>query len=508
MDATETFDFASISLTGVSLDGPYLYADPARIRADMAARALEVAQALLPGGQRDGEAWVAPSPFTPGSQLRVIVEGPEVGRWRDGEGCPGGDLLGLSTGLNIVRWGAKLDTEADLEALRHEAQEVAMHDAIACEWSGWSVDEGKEVSAPEEALVAPLPDAAAPRPLLMWGEDLDNLPPFEWLVEGMVPRHGLACLSGQPGAGKSFVALDLAMRVATGQDFFGREVQQGRVLFIAGEGLNGIGKRRRAWEVTYNGGLPVGSGFVICRQPMPFDQAGGPDLPEVLRQLEKELKANIAAHGPIALVVVDTLAACMTAQENDTDAMMRFLRGLQALTEAHGCAAFLLHHPSKAGSDAEGAGFFRGASALYGSLDVGLSLRRDKETGELVLNPNEKPAKDDEPSPMVGLRLVSVPLGHDPRGRAITSCVLELGTAPAHGGGSRKKAKAPTKAELLRPEVERLLVEKPMRVAEMLEALGHERDDQTQRNAVTKALKAMEAEGLVEQEGQTWQVKA
>jgi len=356
--------------------------------------------------------------------------------------------------------------------------------------------------------MAPSPGATAPRPLLMRAEELDSLPPFEWLVEGMVPRHGLACLSGQPGAGKSFVALDFAMRVVTGQDFFGRDERKGRVLFIAGEGLNGIGKRRRAWELTYNSGLPVGSGLVICRQPVPFDRAGESDLPEVLRQLAEELAADIAAHGPLALLVVDTLATCMTAAENDTDGMMRFLRGVQALTDAHGCAALILHHPPKAGSDAEGAGFFRGASALYGSLNVGLSLRRDKETGELVLNPNEKPAKDDEPSPMMGLRLVSVPLGNDARGRAITSCVLELGTAPAHGGAPRKKAKAPTQSELMRPEVERLLAEKPMRVAEMLEALGHERDDQTKRNAVTKALKAMEVQGLVEQKGQTWQVKA
>lgn len=508
MDAIPVFDFSKLFLGDIDLTGPEKYADPARIRADMAAHAREVTQALIPEVLHTATACIGRSPFKDGVDLHVIVVGPEAGQWQDADGRPRGDLLDLATRLKLDRWGVKPETDVDAQELWREAQQEAMHDFIGGGWSEWSVYNGDEAPTLAEAPPLPAPNIAVARPLLVWGEALDHLPPFEWLVDGIVPRHGLACLSGEPGAGKSFLALDLAMRVATGQDFFGREVQQGRVLFIAGEGLNGIGKRCRAWEAKHGGGRPVGPGLVICRQPIPFDQAGEPDLPEVFRQLEQELAADVAAHGPLALMVVDTLAASMTAPENDTDAMMRFLRGLKALTEPHGCSALVLHHPPKAGSDAEGAGFFRGASALYGALDVGLGLRREKATGELVLNPNEKPAKDDEPSPKMGLRLVSVPLGTDVRGRPITSCVLEVGSTPAPEGSPGKRPKAPTKAELLRPEVERLLAGGPMRIAGMLEALGHDRRDQARRNAISDVLKAMEAEGLVDREGQTWRGKA
>jgi hypothetical protein len=337
------------------------------------------------------------------------------------------------------------------------------------------------------------------------GDALDDLPPFEWQVEGIIPRRGLACLSGEPGCGKSFLALHLALCIATGQPFFGRAVTKGRVLFIAGEGLSGLSKRRRAWEKVYNGSRPVGPGLVVCRQAMPFDLAVPGKTPDVLAQLDEELRADCAEHGTLALVVVDTLAACMTAPENDTDAMMRFLRGLRGLTDAFNCAALVLHHPPKAGSDAIGAGFFRGAGALYGALDVGLSLRRDRETRHLVLNPNEKDAKDDEPSPPMGLRLVPVALGHDHRGKPITSCVLEACPLPPTTGMARGKAKTPTKAERMRPEVERLLQEQgAMKIADMLRALGHDVADQTQRNAISAALKALQADGLIVRDGQTW----
>lgn len=347
-------------------------------------------------------------------------------------------------------------------------------------------------------------EARRPPSLLVMGDMLDDLPPFEWQVEGIVPRHGIACLSGEPGCGKSFLALDLTSCIATGQPFFGRDVTKGRVLFIAGEGLSGLSKRRRAWEKVRNGGRPVGPGLVVCRQAMPFDLAVPGKTPDVLVQLDEELRADVAAHGPLALVVVDTLAACMTAPENDTDAMMRFLRGLRRLTDAFSCAALVLHHPPKAGSDAVGAGFFRGAGALYGALDVGLSLRRDRETRHLVLNPNEKDAKDDEPSPLIGLRLVPVDLGANRRGKPVTSCVLEECPLPGGAGKSAGKTKGPSKGERMQADVLRLLAERgPMKIADMLRALGNG-VGQAERNTIAKALGMLEASGLAARDGQVW----
>ena len=48
-------------------------------------------------------------------------------------------------------------------------------------------------------------------------QDVLNLPPLEWLVEDVLPVGGQAVLYGPSGEGKSFVALDMALAIASGQ---------------------------------------------------------------------------------------------------------------------------------------------------------------------------------------------------------------------------------------------------------------------------------------------------
>jgi hypothetical protein len=52
-------------------------------------------------------------------------------------------------------------------------------------------------------------------PLIAW-PDITFEPDEEWRVEGVLPRVGLACLYGGPGAVKTFILLDLFNRMASG----------------------------------------------------------------------------------------------------------------------------------------------------------------------------------------------------------------------------------------------------------------------------------------------------
>jgi len=72
---------------------------------------------------------------------------------------------------------------------------------------------------------------------------LTMMPPVEFLVEGLLPRNAFVVAYGLPGAGKSFFALDVAMSVAASRSWQGLATGSGAVLYIAGEGVGGIGKR-------------------------------------------------------------------------------------------------------------------------------------------------------------------------------------------------------------------------------------------------------------------------
>jgi RecA-family ATPase len=55
----------------------------------------------------------------------------------------------------------------------------------------------------------------------------------EWLIEGVIEHGGLAMLFGPSGHGKSFLSADWMMCVTTGTRWAGREVRQGRVIYVA-----------------------------------------------------------------------------------------------------------------------------------------------------------------------------------------------------------------------------------------------------------------------------------
>jgi hypothetical protein len=77
---------------------------------------------------------------------------------------------------------------------------------------------------------------------------LSDIRPTDWLIHGFFESDSMSLLFGDPAAGKSFVAIDLAACIATGKDWHGHKTKQGAVIYIAGEGMNGISKRFKAWS--------------------------------------------------------------------------------------------------------------------------------------------------------------------------------------------------------------------------------------------------------------------
>jgi RecA-family ATPase len=66
------------------------------------------------------------------------------------------------------------------------------------------------------------------------------MPPPRWLIRDWLPASSLILIYGEPGAGKTFVALDIAVAIATGRDWNGNKVARGIVLYIAAEGVAGL----------------------------------------------------------------------------------------------------------------------------------------------------------------------------------------------------------------------------------------------------------------------------
>jgi hypothetical protein len=215
--------------------------------------------------------------------------------------------------------------------------------------------------------------------------EIDAIPPPTWLVEGLVPETGLTFLYGKPGKGKSFISLDMALRIAYGLDWHGKECKQGGVLYIAGEGKGGYRNRVRGWHLHHDMKID-GELFRLLPRAVNFMK------PDDVAKLVRTVKAVV---GNARLVVVDTVARVLPgAEENASKEMGLFVAACDAIKEACGVAVIGVHHSGK--DEDRG---MRGSTALEGAGDAVLHLKRD-DNSKIVTVLTEKQKDGEEAQPL------------------------------------------------------------------------------------------------------------
>jgi hypothetical protein len=110
----------------------------------------------------------------------------------------------------------------------------------------------------------PAPAIFSLRDLLAW-----ELPPVRWAVPEILPE-GLTLLAGKPKLGKSWLAVSLALSIASGGVALGKQpVAQGEVLYLALEEnarrLQARARQLLAWTLRWTGRVWPRAGSPICR---------------------------------------------------------------------------------------------------------------------------------------------------------------------------------------------------------------------------------------------------
>lgn len=244
-------------------------------------------------------------------------------------------------------------------------------------------------------------------------------PPKQWLIKKTLEPRKLHTLIGESGAGKSFVALDMAWHIAHGIDWNGHSVKaKGDVVYIAGEGAEGVIDRCSAMSKHYGQPMPVN--FFVSDQGINFDVEA--DV-KMLVDVVKSCSANPA------LVIIDTLHRNFSADENSAKDIAALLKNLDAYMRVELGAAVLLVHHSGHGDKDRG----RGSSAIRAAVDVELVAKKDKD-GLIILSCSK--AKDFAVGEPLSFKLQTVELNHvDDDGEPVTSAV------PIYLGHAFKKTK-------------------------------------------------------------------
>lgn len=394
---------------------------------------------------------------TSGGQTEIVDAAPEVleraSEWLKGR--PVGDEA-FKTACGLRDFGLSLHQAlALLESHDGRPADILLPKVQHAYRYAQNAPGSKAASAEDFPTVEVLPkrERSKQKPLRL--SELAGHPPGPYLVKGLLQRGSDVVVYGAPGAGKTFVTLDLAFHIAAGKAWRERRVHQGVVLYLAYEGIGGLAKRAEALLRHHKDTTDVPL-YVVGADYNLREQAGRQALGADLAQLPEK---------PV-LVVIDTLARAMKGgDENSAQDMGALNDAVSALIQATGACVIRVHHSGK-----NKAGGARGSSALLGAIDTEIEV----DARQIV----PRKQRDIEPCEPLGFKLTPVVVGLDADGDEITSCVVEpAATVVERTAGLRGNAQlvwgvvcdvednAPFSKDLLRAQCDEFLPERNTRQA-------------------------------------------
>ena len=220
-----------------------------------------------------------------------------------------------------------------------------------------------------------------PFPLRWYGEQDSSLT-RRWLIKHTIPETGVGLLSGQWGTFKTFVAIDLAGAVMTGNPFAGRSVKRrGGVLFLAAEGSGEIPIRicglTEGKFPEYKSNLPF-AWIEGC--PTLTDKGAIEQLTHIAKEAADRMQSEFGVE--LVLIIVDTMsAAAGFADENSSSEGQLAMNVLTELSRRTGAFCIACDHFGKAVDTGT-----RGTSAKEGAADVVIACLGEKSLAGRVGN--------------------------------------------------------------------------------------------------------------------------
>ena len=265
------------------------------------------------------------------------------------------------------------------------------------------------------------PEGGAVDPLDgLWCEFLDldglaTLRPAEPLIKGLLYRETLTSITGAYGSLKTFVALDIALCVASGTTWHQREVRKGKVWYLLAEGVSGLRDRVSAWRDEW--------ALWNDAETSPLDLSGFRVLPRAVQVKDDTAWAmlcHLAARERPDLIVVDTKARFTAGyEENSASETGDVVARIDALKRLSGGTVLVVHHTGWSGDR------MRGSSAWGGALDTDILVEKtgDDSAPRAVVKVVKQ--KDAEPLKPFELQTRKVDLGVDVDGEIVTSLAFD-----------------------------------------------------------------------------------
>lgn len=235
-----------------------------------------------------------------------------------------------------------------------------------------------------------------------------------WLIESLWGAGAVGVIGGAPKSCKTWLALEMAVSVASGRPCLGRfpVPSPGPALLFGAEDapqqlkrrLESLARARGADFRTLDVRLIVESSLRLdCAQDL------------------QRLRLTLARHRP-KLLVLDPYVRLQRADENDVRQVSAILSALRELSRSYQTAVALVHHARKNGGDSPGQAL-RGSGDFWAWGDSNLYIARKRDA--LLLTVEHRAAASPPP---FSLHLLPRDAG---RGEAESPVRLEIQEAPS-----------------------------------------------------------------------------
>jgi len=237
-------------------------------------------------------------------------------------------------------------------------------------------------------------------------------PERRWLIESLWSEEAVGIVGGEPKCCKSFLALDMAVAVASGSPCLRRFAvpSKGPVLLYAAEDALHVVRKRLE-------GICNAAHLDFARLDLQVITA--PSLRLDLAADRESLSETIVLLRPRMLVLDPFVRLHRSIDENHSGEVAPLLAYLRDLQRLHKLAVVLVHHAKKGAARARAGQALRGSSEFHAWGDSNLYLRRSGESLNLSIEHRAAPS----PAPL--------PLGLVEEGPALALALCDSPGEPA-----------------------------------------------------------------------------
>jgi hypothetical protein len=249
-------------------------------------------------------------------------------------------------------------------------------------------------------------------------------PQTQWLIDGLWSDQAVGILGGEPKCCKSFLALDIAVSVASGSPCLRQftVARPGKVLLFPAEDSLPV-VRQRLDGIAAAAQVPFAS--------LPVEVITAPSLRLDTPADRQRLTNTVQQLHPV-LLILDPLIRLHRVDENDATQIAGLLSFLRQLQRQFKLAVLLVHHARKDSNSSRPGQALRGSSELHGWGDSNLYMRRRGSQLTLSTEHRAAPSQDHIPLQLtqagsaLSLTVVAASASSDPPPESVAQRVRRL----------------------------------------------------------------------------------